>query len=380
MKEDIPSMNTPAPSALPQEGDGHWQELIMQIGSDVSQLLTSALERVTTLTTTGRIDREGLSALRGEIERARRAGMIGQQLARYASGRIRHTPEQLNLTQMMRDVLLQRSREATAQGLEIHQAMRPAEVVCDATLLHALLQSVVDWALEHAVQSVEYRVDILAWPAHARLLCRFPHSHGANQASEMMSSDDDVTTALDTLAWRLVQQLVRTLGLQAEREDADSNVTLALEFPKTVAEQIDGVTTIEVDQGFGVTEDSKPLAGSHVLVLAKRRDMKTDIRECTRHMGLLVDFVSSVEEAEVFCQEAMPHALVYESALAGLRFDRFCADLQRDLPSIVLIEIAEEGSAFELTGDHGRQRALVGRDAVMESLPSALFYELARSM
>ena len=379
------AMNAPAPLAAtttPQEGDAHWHELIGQIGSDVGQALTRALERVTTLTTTGRIDRESLRALRNEIEHARRAGMIGQQLARYASGRIRQSPEQLSLTQMMRDVLLQRGREASAHGLEVHQSMRPAEVISDATLLHALLQAVLDWSLEHASQSVEYRIEIRSWPANARLICRFPHGHASsNLPGDPMAAEDDVSSALDTLAWRLVQQLARTLDLMVERLDENERTTLALEFPRTVSEQqLEGVSAIEVDQGFGVSEDSKPLAGSHVLVVANRRDLKTDIRECTRHMGLLVDFVGSVEEAEVFCQEALPHALVYESALAGQRLDRLCADLQQDLPVIVLIEVSEEGTEFELTGDHGRKRALVGRDSVMESLPSALFYELSRSM
>lgn len=376
-------MNVPDPQAAStptQESDQHWHELIGQIGSDVGQLLTRALERVTALATTGRIDRDSLRALRSEMEHARRAGMIGQQLARYASGRIRQSPEQLSLTQMMRDVLLQRGREASAQGLEVHQSMRPAEVICDATLLHALLQATVDWSLEHASHSVEYRIEIRNWPANARLICRFPHSHANNLANDLLDGIDDASSALDTLAWRLVQQLGRTLGLTIERQADKSSATLTLEFPRTVDGQMEGVSAIEIDQGFGVSEDSKPLAGSHVLVLANRRDLKTDIRECTRHMGLLVDFVSSVEEAEVFCQEALPHALVYESALAGQRFDRLCADLQHDLPGIVLIEVSEEGAAFELTGDHGRRRALVGRDSVMESLPSALFYELSRAM
>jgi hypothetical protein len=370
----------PVATSPTQGGDAIWHGLVGQIGSEVSQSLTRALERVTTLTATGRIDRDSLRALRNEIDHARRAGMIGQQLARYASGRIRQSPEQLNLTQMMRDVLLQRSREAVARGLELRQSMRPAEVICDATLLHALLQAVLDWSLEHAAGSVEYRIEMQAWPAHARLVCRFPHAHRAAPSFDGLATDDDASTALDNLAWRLVQQLARTLELSLEREDSPGNAMLALAYPRTVSDQIEGVSAIEMDQGFNASEDSKPLAGSHVLVVANRRDLKTDIRECTRHMGLLVDFVSSVEEAEVFCQEALPHALVYESALAGQRLDRLCAELQHDLPGIVLIEVSEEGRAFELTGDHGRSRALVGRDSVMESLPSALFYELSRSM
>ena len=128
----------------------HWREIIGQIGTEVGLPLSAALERVTVLATTGKIDRAGLRLLREEIERARRAGMIGQQLARFASGRIRQSPEQISVTQMLREVLLQRGREATARQIEISQALKPAEVVADATLLYALLQAVVDWSLDLA--------------------------------------------------------------------------------------------------------------------------------------------------------------------------------------------------------------------------------------
>src|ERR1700712_1679210 len=153
----------------------HWREIIGQIGSEVGLPLSSALERVTVLATTGKIDRAGLRALREEIERARRAGMIGQQLARFASGRIRQSPEQLSLTQMLREVLLQRGREATARHIEIGQALKPAEIVADAPLLHALLQAMVDWSLDLAQGSLDFKIDIKAWPPYARLTLRFAH-------------------------------------------------------------------------------------------------------------------------------------------------------------------------------------------------------------
>ena len=83
----------------------HWREIIGRIGTEVGLPLSAALERVTVLATTGKIDRAGLRALREEIERARRASMMGQQIARFASGRIRQSPEQISVTQMLREVL-----------------------------------------------------------------------------------------------------------------------------------------------------------------------------------------------------------------------------------------------------------------------------------
>ena len=201
------------PRLAPDEG--HWREIIGQIGTEVGLPLSAALERVTVLATTGKIDRAGLRMLREEIERARRAGMIGQQLARFASGRIRQSPEQISVTQMLREVLLQRGREATARQIEISQALKPAEIVVDATLLYALLQAVVDWSIDLAQNQLEFKLDIKAWPPYARLTARFAHAR--SDASDRLTPVGTPLPSLDSMAWRLVQQISWTLGLVMDR-------------------------------------------------------------------------------------------------------------------------------------------------------------------
>lgn len=368
----------------PPEGqEEHYRGLIAQIGGEIAVALSSALERVTTLAATGKIDRPGLRALRDEIEQARRVGMVGQQLARFASGRIRQAPEALSLTQMARDVLVQRGREIGARGIEVRQAMRPVDVVADATLLHSLLQALVDWTLEHARANLEFRIDLRPWPRHARLSCHFCHRQPARLDDGIVArhDSDGPGDELDTLSWRLVQQIAWALKLGLDRVDEPEGTTaVTIEFPQTVNEQIEGVTAIEIDQGFGVSDNSKPLAGAHVLVLAVRRDLRADIRDATRHMGLVVDFVGSVDEAEEFCRDALPQAVIYESALAGLRFEGLRAGIEAEMPGFVFIEIAQEGNGFSLSNEGSRQQATLGRDAVRSSLPSALIFELSRTL
>ena len=372
--------NAPWP---PEGHEEHFRALIAQIGSEIGVSLSSALERVTTLATTGKIDRPSLKALRDEIELARRVGMMGQQLARFASGRIRQSPETLSLTQMARDVLMQRGREISAKSIEVRQAMRPVDVIVDATLLHSLLQALIDWALEHAEANLEFRIDLRPWPPHARLSCHFSHRPPAEVGADVVtrSDVDPAPDALDTLSWRLVQQIAWALKLGLERLDGPEGIAaVTIEFPQTVCEQIEGVTAVEIDQGFGVSDNSKPLAGSQVLVLATRRDLRTEIRETTRHMGLMVDFVSSVEEAEEFCRDALPQAVIYESALGGQRFGKLRASIEADVPNFVFIEIAEEGDGFQLSNEGKHQHATLGRNAVTDSLPTALIFELSRTM
>jgi hypothetical protein len=193
-------------------------------------------------------------------------------------------------------------------------------------------------------------------------------------------ASNDHASNLDSMSWRLVQQIAWTLQLDIERMDAQDQTTLTLEFPRTVSEQIEGVSAVEIDQGFGVSDNSKPLAGSHVLVIASRRDTRSDIREATRHMGLLVDFVSSVEEAEEFCRDALPHAIVYESVLSGERLDTLRENITAEVAQFVFIQITEEGSQFEFSSEGAQHQAIVGRAAVLQSLPSALIFELSRTM
>ena len=373
------TMTDPASDTPRQEPDeGHWREIIGQIGTEVGLPLSAALERVTVLATTGKIDRAGLRMLREEIERARRAGMIGQQLARFASGRIRQSPEQISVTQMLREVLLQRNREATARQIEISQALKPVEVMADATLLYALMQAVVDWSLDLAQGKLEFKLDVKAWPPYARLAVRFVHA--SSDASDRLTPVGTPLPSLDSMSWRLVQQISWTLGLVMDRTVSEAETTLTIEFPRTVHDEIEGVSVVEIDQGFGVSDNSKPLAGSHVLVVAGGREMRSLIKESIRHMGLLVDFVNGVEEAEEFCRDALPHAIIYESVLAGDRFQKLRNGIAAEMPSFVFIEVAPEGGALQLSTNNPDNGARIGRDAVMQSLPSALIFELSRTI
>jgi hypothetical protein len=182
------------------------------------------------------------------------------------------------------------------------------------------------------------------------------------------------------MSWRLVQQISWTLGLVMDRTVYKDETTLTIEFPRTIHDEIEGVSVVEIDQGFGVSDNSKPLAGSHVLVVAGGREMRSLIRESIRHMGLLVDFVNSVEEAEEFCRDALPHAIIYESVLANDRFHRLHVGISSELPTFVFIEVTPEGNALQLSTGNNDNGARIGREAVMQSLPSALIFELSRTL
>jgi hypothetical protein len=353
-----------------------WHALVAQIGQATAEPLTAALERVTTLASTGRIDRIGLTALVHEIETARRAGIISQQLARLASGGVRQTQEKTHLTRAMQDVLTERQGDIQARGLKVKTALRPTEVIVDATLLFGLLNALIDWMLAACASDPRLDIEMKSWPSRASLVCRFRCAQPSDHEVAVQA-----TARLDDLSWHLLEQTAATMGLGVERSDKGAQVQLALEFPRTVNNEVSGLTAIELDDGFANSvTGAKPLAGSHVLVIAARRDVRVQVRDAIRNMGLIVDFVNSVEDAVAFCKESMPNAIIVESVLRGERFDDLVSDIYAQRADFVFIEIIEEGNTFEISGFSGSGFARVGRDAILESLPSALVFELSKGI
>ena len=358
------------------------QALVAQLGSEVAGQLSSALERVSALTATGRIDKHGLRELRREIDLARRAGIMGQQITRLGSGRVQLAHESVDLTALLREALRQRGREIGARGIEVRQTLGTAAVSSDATLLFSLLETALDWTFEHAVSRIDIGLAVKHWPARAYLSVRFLHRPADEVGTAPGSPAPGEEPRLNTMAWRLVQQTALVLGLGVQREDTPGKTALCLEFPQTLADRLpDAASTAgpdEHDDADAQAHNSQPLAGRHVVVLAARREVRNVVREALRAMGLMLDFVSSVEEAQHLCAGGLPHAMVYEASLGGDRFERLRNEMLAEVPGLAFIQIAEQGRAFEVLNVAGRQFASVGRDAIIESLPAALLFELSR--
>lgn len=355
-----------------------FQELLGQAGRELAEPLTAALERVNALMSTGRIDRAGLKLLLAEVDRARQAGIWCQQISRLSSGRARQSHERIHLTNTVQGTLAHRARELQARGLQVVQALTPVEVQADAPMVFSLLNGLVDWWLMCAHGTIEVRLDIKPWPAHGQLDVRLRH-RPADLSDGL--PEGEVPMAVNSLTWHMIDQISRTMGLKVEREVDATSVRLVMEFPHTINPLLaEPEPADDGDRDFATSVNSKPLAGSHVLVVAARRDLRLLIRESVRSMGLVVDFVSSVTEAVEFCREALPHAIIYESSLSGQRFDNLIASIRREVPEFVMVEVLEEGNVFDISTVSPNGVARVGREAVLTSLPSALVYELARVM
>lgn len=362
------------PEARPEEA--HWQGLVSALGAEIAAPLTSALERIGALTTTGCIDRRSLRALREEVESARQIGIASQQLARLASGRVRQSHERVDLAQMLSGVLTHRAREIHARGVNVEAPAfaKPVEILIDAPLLFSLLNAALDWALACARSDIVLRIDIKPWPAHARLSCRFAH-RPVDQLDDGAPTPGEVSL-LDSIHWRLLQQTALTLGVANERSIGATGTALELEFPRTVNEAMAGVSMVELDDGFSTSLNTKPLAGSHVLVITADRELRVRVRDAMHNLGILVDCVDTVEQAADFCRDGLPHAVIIESPLCDERFRALQRDITSEVSQFAFIEIADDEPVADHGATHGTSR--VARRAIGQALSATLLFELSR--
>ncbi len=359
------------------QGEERWRQVIAELGAEIAHPLTAALERIQALISSGRIDRSGLRSLRDEIEAARQVGMTAQLLARFANARMQQSRERVALADSLQTVLTHRKRETEARGIELQPVLNPVDVIVDASLAFSLLNTLLDWAMVHARSRIEFTIELQSWKSRARLNCRFELPSAQETAD---GADAPAQPALDSLTWRLLEQTAATMNLGLSRQVADGAVMVQIEFTAAARSEIDGITMVDLDEGFDSTMNSKPLAGSHVVVVASRREVRARVRDALRDMGLLVDMVGSIDEAADFCRDGLPHAIIIEGILRGDRCERFCAEIRAEVPGFPFIDIIEQGREFNVSDAERGERARVGQDAIEAALPSVLMFELSKTL
>jgi len=380
-------MSKPPPSApvsaandvMPEPTPVQWADIVQQLGAEIAGPLSAALEQIQNLATTGQIDRRGLRLLRRSVDDARTAGMLGQQLARLASGRLRLNRERQHLTQMLRNVLAQRSRETQARGVQVRQSLQPVEIWADGALLFALLNALMDWALTNTHSSVDLRLDLTPWPVKARLSCRFAHRSLDLLGGDVAEPRD--SPGLDSLAWRLLEQTALTLGVLPLREQEAGITLLTLEFNQLAPDEappLDSTHARLEAEAERLGGNSRPLAGCQLLILSANRALRTEAQAAVRQMGMLVDAVGSVAEAEQFCREGLPHVLLFDAALRDEALQTLIAGVSRDAPDFCFVEMFDGEHRTQLSTATADGVARISRRNLAEALPSLLMFELSK--
>lgn len=355
--------------AEPAEGSQDPRLLAGQLGREIASPLASALERVISLTTTGKIRRTSLTALRDEIEQALRAGTVAQELCQLMHQSTRLRAERLDLTAALRQSLMRLKGPQSADEVHVRGSVSAPQVTMDATLAGRLITAVAQWALYRGSSAARWTLEAGRMQTEARLSCT-------------VTLRDDVRgeDSRRTMDWRLIEMLSESAGTRLLRRDDAGVTSLTIEFPRTASQNtIEGMLVEELDPEEAVALYANTVKGTSLLIVAGRRETRDVVQEAVKPLGLISDYARSVEEARDFCDSGLPHAIVYEPTVRGVPFEPLRIRLLAQDQPIALVEIHDQERDGNILNEI-RPRLRARRHALAQDLPPLLINELTRTL
>ena len=358
-----PGSTTEQPWSL----DEHWPDLVASLADQITVGVSSLQNGIDLLLAKGRITTLEHRALSIPTERLKMAGISTQQINRFYGGRIRQSHEKVDMAQLVEGILQERKSELGVLGIELRRKLKPVEVLIDPTVAYAFANAVLDWGLPFGSR-IDVRMDMNAWPKHARLQVRVSNDGVPPSSSAMF----------DSLSWVLIRQIAQTAGgIEIDREITDEGVSFTAMFTRTV-QAVDGISAVELSDDH--SSMFKSLSGIYVLTVSPALQIRADVRDALREIGVLSDSVVDFEQARQAVRSRMPNLIIVDSEIKGDAFESFRRELLREVFEFPFLEISPDDSSFDMSGFDELSMAKVGRGNIREALGTAVMFELAKMM
>jgi hypothetical protein len=135
-----------------------------------------------------------------------------------------------------------------------------------------------------------------------------------------------------------------------------------------------------VELSDGQSSMFKSLQGVYALIVSPSLQIRSDVRDALREIGVSADSVVDLIQAREASAHRMPSLVVIDAVLKGPEFDQFRRALMRDAMDMPFVEISPDDSAFDMSGFGDMAMARVGRGNIRESLGTAVMFELAKTI
>ncbi len=347
--------------------DEHWPELVSALADQFTEGVSSLQHQADQLLAKGRINKLEHRALSIPAERIKLAGISAQQIQRFYAGRIRQSHEKVDMAQLAEGVLQERKQELGTLGIALRRKFKPVEVLIDPTVAHTFINAVLDWGMPFG-NRVDLRLDLNAWPQHARLQMRV-----ANDGVPPSSA-----AASDSLSWMLIRQIALGAGgIEVERDQTSEGVSFTAMFTRTV-QAVDGISAVDLSDEH--SSMFKSLSGTYVLTISPSLQIRADVRDALREIGISSDSVVDFQQARDALKGRMPNLIIIDSEIKDEHFEKFRDELLREVFEFPFVEISPDDSSFDMSGFGEFSMAKVGRGNIREALGTAVMFELAKMM
>lgn len=349
--------------------DDHWPEMVSNLASQVTEGVSLLQHHLDQLLVKGRLSKLEHRLLSVPAERIKLAGVSAQQVQRFYGGRIRQSHEKVNLADLIEGVLQERKTELGQLGIALRRKLKPLEVLIDPTVAHTFVNAVLDWALPFG-NRIDVRLDLNSWPQNARLQVRV-----ANDGLPPSSS-----AHMDNLSWMLIRQIANSAGgIEPTRDLNEDGVSFTAMFTRTV-QAVDGISAVDLSDDHTRTSMFKSLSGTYVLTVSPSLQIRADVRDALREIGIASDSVVDLLQAREAMRARMPNLIVVDSELKGEDFDAFRREILREVFEFPFVEISPDDSSFDMSGFGEFSMAKVGRGNIREALGTAVMFELAKAV
>lgn len=379
MKHDMATLKKDQPGAAGAGGmlrnsepwslQEHAPALIASAAEQIGDALQALQEGVDQLQAQSRLSPQAQWSLGVPMARIKRLTMVMQQLHRFHAGRIRQSHEKIDLSRLAEEILQDRRKEFTLMGVEVRRKVKPVDVLIDPTVAHAFINALLDWALPLG-RRIDVRVDVNHWPPHARLQVRV-HADGAPSSKPPV---------LDNIDWALVRQIATSAGGTDLQRDVNADGIAATALFQRTAQSVDGISAIELASDDHQTSMFKSLQGIYALVVSPSLQVRSDVRDALREIGISADSVVDLQQASDAVAHRLPSIVVIDADLKGPEFDQFRRYVAREAMDMPFVEISPDDSAFDMSGFGELSMARVGRGNIREALGTAVMFELAKTM
>ncbi|HMN94637.1 MAG TPA: hypothetical protein PKC60_15525 [Hydrogenophaga sp.] len=347
--------------------DEHWVDLVGNLADQLTEGVSALHNVADQLLAKGRISKVEHRALSVPADRVKQAGVNAQQILRFYGGRIRQSHEKVNMGELVEGVLQERKAELGILGIALRRKLKPVEVLIDPTVAHTFVNAVLDWGLPFGSR-IDLRMDLNNWPEHARLQMRVSND-GVPPSSHVNP---------DGLSWMLIRQIALVGGgIDVERSLTEDGVSFTALFTRTV-QAVDGISAVDLSDEH--SSMFKSLSGTYVLTISPSLQIRADVRDALREIGIVSDSVVDFEQARDAIRARMPNLIVVDSEIKDAAFDAFRRELLREVFEFPFVEISPDDSSFDMSGFGEFSMAKVGRGNIREALGTAVMFELAKMM
>lgn len=307
-----------------------------------------------------------LAEVGAEVARLERLGVQLQEISRVLAGEGSWVTERVDLGEATRQVVAAWSNEAALSGAVLRGPQGSLLAEVNPAVLEQLLELAIEYAL-HIGQRVELHVGREGDPGVASIrmaILRTAEHRAADRA-------DDI----DDLQWLLFVTLAHASGMAPQRQLMGDLVQLRL------ALEPEALNTRREARSSAALLPTTPVAvGRRVLLIDPQEGSRVQAQHLLNEVGMRVDAAATVEQVRTSLGTSVQGALP-DVLLTGIAVDEpACAELIDALrvrqPSLRVVELVDDDSAFAFSVPGTDLPARVGRHTLARTLVSAISQEL----